>query len=79
MVARTSSKDKDTVMNAREEEVEARILTLRARTALAANRDSRDILPRWVYEQAGVDVPSNATDEWQRIPGKRHWWQRKSA
>lgn len=56
----------------------ARIRNLKAQAAYNANKRTNDILPRWVYEELGKDVPPNATDELQIMPKKR-WWQRLRA
>ena len=56
----------------------ARIRHLKAQAAYNANKRTNDILPRWVYEELGKDVPPNATDELQIMPKKR-WWQRLRA
>lgn len=60
------------------ESQEAHLRKLKAEAAIAANSHTNDILPRWVYEDAGVEVPPNATDELQIMPKKR-WWQRLKA
>ncbi|WP_297006184.1 hypothetical protein [uncultured Corynebacterium sp.] len=57
---------------------EAHILHLKAQAAYNANKYTNDILPRWVYEELGKDVPADATDELQIGPKKR-WWQRLRA
>lgn len=38
----------------------------RARLAIMASKCTGDILPRLIYETAGVTPPANATDEVQR-------------
>lgn len=43
-----------------------RVARARARAAVTASRKTGDILPRTIYESAGVDVPVEATDELQR-------------
>lgn len=53
----------------------ARIRNLKAQAAYNANKHTDDILPRWVYEELGIEVPADATDELQVMPKKR-WWQR---
>lgn len=58
----------------REQRLRARVRQARAQ-AIMNDTDKNEILPRWVYEDAGVEVPPNATDELQRAPKKRHWWQ----
>ena len=57
---------------------EAHILHLKAQAAYNANKHTNDILPRWVYEELGTDVPADATDELQIMP-KERWWQRLRA
>ncbi|MGO1948366.1 MAG: hypothetical protein ACTH1D_01955 [Mycobacteriaceae bacterium] len=57
----------------RERDLKAQIRRLKAETAIAANNHTNDILPRWVYEDAGAGVPDNATDELQIMPKKRSW------
>lgn len=68
--------DQDTT---RERELKARIRHLRAETAYVTNERLGDILPRWVYEELGLEVPPEATDELQIVPKKRHWWQLRRA
>lgn len=63
----------------RERKLKAHIRHLRAEAAYGANRKSDDILPRWVYEELGLAVPPEATDELQIVPKKRHWWQLRRA
>jgi hypothetical protein len=41
-----------------------------ARTAATASRNTGDILPRRIYELAGVPAPDNATDEIQENPDR---------
>lgn len=38
----------------------------RAMVAVNASKKTRDILPRMIYERAGVEAPSGATDVIQR-------------
>lgn len=38
----------------------------RARIVVSASKKTGDILPRAIYEFAGVDIPAEATDELQR-------------
>lgn len=38
----------------------------RARIVVSASKKTGDILPRAIYQSAGVDVPAEATDELQR-------------
>lgn len=63
----------------RDRELKAQIRYYRAKAAYGANRGSNDILPRWVYEELGVEVPVDATDEWQQFPDKRKCWQLRRA
>lgn len=37
-----------------------------ASIAVKASKSTGDVLPRAIYELAGVDVPANATDQTQR-------------
>lgn len=83
MSDRTASTDRRPEMaeqdTERERKLKAHIRHLRAEAAYGANRRSDDILPRWVYEELGVEVPADATDEWQRMPERRRWWQLRRA
>lgn len=38
----------------------------RARVAVKASKRTGDVLPRRIYQLAGVEVPDNATDRTQR-------------
>ena len=61
-----------------DEDVSPQIRRARARAIVSFSEGTRLVLPRARYEEAGVDVPPEATDELQIMPKKR-WWQRWSA
>lgn len=56
----------------KDDEAELRVRRAAARTAVTANKRLNNILPREVYELAGVPVPPDATDEFQRNPARAH-------
>lgn len=45
-----------------------------ARTAVTAAKETGAVLPRRIYELAGMPVPDNATDELQRTPPENAVW-----
>ncbi len=60
-------------------DVSPQVRRARARAIVSLSEGTNRVLPRSIYEDAGVDVPPEATDELQIMPKKRHWWQRWSA